>query len=104
MSEITTGNNISKPVIRGLGYNRIFTISEGVRQEGQQWGDEQGIEIDQFNADRIEVLKGHSSLLYGSDALGGVINILEPLPAPLNTVKGEVTSHTALTVHSPLTR
>ena len=92
MSEITTGNNISKPVIRGLGYNRIVTISEGVRQEGQQWGDEHGIEIDQFNADRIEVLKGPSSLFYGSDALGGVINILEPLPAPLNTVRGEVTS------------
>lgn len=89
VSEITTGNNISKPVIRGLGYNRIITISKGIRQEGQQWGDEHGIEIDQFGADRIEVLKGPSSLLYGSDALGGVINILEPLPAPLNTVRGE---------------
>jgi iron complex outermembrane receptor protein len=95
ISEITTGNGISKPVIRGLGYNRIVTIDEGVRQEGQQWGDEHGIEIDQFSADRIEVLKGPASLLYGSDALGGVINILEPLPAPLNTIRGEVSTQYA---------
>jgi len=45
VSEITTGGAISKPVIRGLGYNRIVTLNEGVRQEGGQWGDEHGIEI-----------------------------------------------------------
>jgi iron complex outermembrane receptor protein len=89
---ISTGSAISKPVIRGLGYNRIVTINEGLRQEGQQWGDEHGLEIDQFSADRIEVLKGPSSLLYGSDALGGVINILEPIPPPLGVIKGEVVS------------
>lgn len=93
VSQITTGNGISKPVIRGLGYNRIVVINEGVRQEGQQWGDEHGIEIDQFAADRIEILKGPSSLLYGSDALGGVINILEPLPAPAGKIRGEISSH-----------
>ena len=83
VSEITTGGEISKPVIRGLGYNRIVTLNEGVRQEGNQWGDEHGIEIDQFSADRIEVLKGPASLFYGSDAMGGVINILEQTPAKL---------------------
>lgn len=93
VSQITTGNEISKPVIRGLGYNRIVVVNEGVRQEGQQWGDEHGIEIDQFAADHIEILKGPSSLLYGSDALGGVINILEPLPAPLGKIRGEISSH-----------
>ncbi|MCX6284525.1 MAG: TonB-dependent receptor [Bacteroidetes bacterium] len=89
VSEITTGGEISKPVIRGLGYNRIVTLNEGVRQEGNQWGDEHGIEIDQFSADRIEVLKGPASLFYGSDAMGGVINILEQTPARPGSVEGE---------------
>jgi len=95
VSEISTGNGISKPVIRGLAYNRIVTIKDGVRQEGQQWGDEHGLEIDQFSADRIEILKGPASLLYGSDALGGVIHILEPLPAPVNTIGGEASAQYA---------
>jgi len=92
VSGITTGGGISKPVIRGLGYNRIVTVNEGLRQEGQQWGDEHGLEIDQFSADRIEVLKGPASLMYGSDALGGVINILEPVPAAQGTIQAEVNS------------
>ncbi|MBD3750472.1 MAG: TonB-dependent receptor [Sphingobacteriales bacterium] len=93
VSQITTGQAISKPVIRGLSYNRIVTINDGVKQEGQQWGDEHGVEIDQYSADRVEVLRGAASLLYGADALGGVINILEPLAAPEGTIKGEVLSN-----------
>ncbi|MBK0382173.1 TonB-dependent receptor [Pedobacter sp. SD-b] len=93
VNQITTGQAISKPVIRGLSYNRIVTINDGVKQEGQQWGDEHGIEIDQYSADRVEVLRGAASLLYGADALGGVINILEPLTVPEGTVKGEVLSN-----------
>ena len=90
VSAVSTGNGISKPVIRGLSYNRVVVVNEGVRQEGQQWGDEHGIEVDQFSADKIEILKGPSSLLYGSDALGGVINILEPIPAPQGKIRGEL--------------
>ncbi len=93
VSQITTGQAISKPVIRGLSYNRIVTLSDGVKQQGQQWGDEHGIEIDQYSADRVEVLRGAASLLYGADALGGVINILEPLTVPDGTIKGEVLSN-----------
>ncbi len=93
VSAISTGGAISKPVIRGLSYNRIVTVNEGVRQEGQQWGDEHGIEIDEFSADNIEVLKGPSSLLYGSDALGGVINILEPISPSAGKIKGELQSN-----------
>ncbi|MCX2495786.1 TonB-dependent receptor [Pedobacter sp. PF22-3] len=89
VSQITTGPSISKPVIRGLGYNRIVTLDDGIKQQGQQWGDEHGIEIDQFKSDRIEVLRGAASLMYGSDALGGVINLLEPSSAPEGQVKGE---------------
>ncbi|MDP4131730.1 MAG: TonB-dependent receptor, partial [Bacteroidota bacterium] len=72
VSALTTGPNVSKPFIRGLGYNRILTLYDGVRQEGQQWGDEHGIEVDQYGIDRVEVIKGPASLSYGSDALAGV--------------------------------
>jgi iron complex outermembrane receptor protein len=89
VSQITTGPSISKPVIRGLGYNRIVTLDDGIKQQGQQWGDEHGIEIDQFKSDRIEILRGAASLMYGSDALGGVINILEPSTAPEGQINGE---------------
>jgi len=89
VSQITTGPGISKPVIRGLSYNRVVTVNNGVKQQGQQWGDEHGIEIDQYSADHVEVLKGPASLMYGSDALGGVINILDGLPAPDGTLRGE---------------
>ncbi len=93
VSQITTGPGISKPVIRGLGYNRVVTLSDGVKQQGQQWGDEHGIELDQYQADRVEILRGAASLQYGSDAIGGVINLVEPLaPAP-GKIKGELLSN-----------
>jgi len=80
VTAVTTGPNISKPFIRGLGYNRVLTLYDGIRQEGQQWGDEHGIEIDQFGISRAEVIKGPASLTYGSDALAGVINLIPYIP------------------------
>ncbi|RYD94313.1 MAG: TonB-dependent receptor, partial [Sphingobacteriales bacterium] len=76
VNAVTTGPNISKPFIRGLGYNRVLTLYDGIRQEGQQWGDEHGIEIDAYGLGRVEVVKGPASLTYGSDALAGVINLI----------------------------
>lgn len=73
LAQITTGSGISKPVIRGLGYNRLVTVNDGIRQEGQQWGDEHGIEIDPQSVRNIEILKGPASLMYGSDAMAGVV-------------------------------
>ncbi len=73
VSQITTGGGISKPVIRGLGYNRVVVVNDGIRQEGQQWGDEHGIEIDPASVHSVEILKGPASLMYGSDAMAGVI-------------------------------
>ena len=73
MAQVTTGSGISKPVIRGLGYNRLVTVNDGIRQEGQQWGDEHGIEIDPQSVRSIEILKGPASLMYGSDAMAGVV-------------------------------
>ncbi|MBL4715973.1 MAG: TonB-dependent receptor, partial [Bacteroidia bacterium] len=80
ISQITTGGAISKPVIRGLGYNRVVVLNNNIRQEGQQWGDEHGIEIDEFSVERVEIIKGPGSLMYGSDAMAGVINFLAPKP------------------------
>ena len=79
LSQVTTGSGISKPVIRGLGYNRVVVISDGVRQEGQQWGDEHGVEVDGGAVHSVEILKGPASLMYGSDAMAGVV-ILHPQP------------------------
>jgi iron complex outermembrane receptor protein len=92
VSELTTGPAISKPIIRGLGYNRLVVINDGVRQEGQQWGDEHGIEIDENSVSRIEIVKGPASLIYGSDALAGVVNIITTNPVPVNTIKANVLS------------
>ncbi len=90
VAQISTGPAISKPVIRGLGYNRVVIVNDGIRQEGQQWGDEHGIEIDELNVSRAEVLKGPASLMYGSDALAGVVNFISIVPAPIGTVKGNI--------------
>ena len=79
ISEITTGGGISKPVIRGMGYNRVIVVNDGIRQEGQQWGDEHGIEIDGAGVHSVEILKGPASLMYGSDALAGIL-IFHPEP------------------------
>lgn len=81
LNAVKTGPNISKPFIRGLGYNRVLTLYDGLRQEGQQWGDEHGIEADAYNIDRAEVIKGPASLLYGSDALAGVVSLFPFLPS-----------------------
>ncbi|MBR3856673.1 MAG: TonB-dependent receptor [Bacteroidaceae bacterium] len=77
LSQISTGAGISKPVIRGLGYNRVVVVDQGIRQEGQQWGDEHGLEVDEEGVHSVEVLKGPASLMYGSDAIAGVM-ILHP--------------------------
>ena len=90
VASLSTGPAISKPVIRGLGYNRVLTVNDGVRQEGQQWGDEHGIEIDESSVSKIEILKGPASLIYGSDAMAGVINIITNVPVENNSMKANI--------------
>ena len=83
------GSGFSKPMIRGMGFNRISVTKNGVKLEGQQWGSDHGLEIDAFDIERVTISKGPSSLLHGSDAMGGVIEILQT-PAPLgNQIFGE---------------
>jgi iron complex outermembrane receptor protein len=79
---LSTGVGIGKPVIRGLTSNRVLILDNGQRLETQQWGDEHGPNLETALADRIEVIRGPASVLYGSDALGGVVNVIpKPLPA-----------------------
>lgn len=82
ISQISTGPGISKPVIRGLGYNRVVVVKDGIKQEGQQWGDEHGLEVDQYAVQSAEILKGPASVMYGSDAMAGVINLQSAHPLP----------------------
>lgn len=90
VSTVSTGPNVSKPYIRGLGGSRVLTLFDGVRQEGQQWGEEHGVEVDQFLVDRVEVVKGPASLMYGSDALAGVVNLIPAPPVAAGILKGAV--------------
>ncbi len=80
LNAVNTGPNVSKPFIRGLGYNRVLTLYDGVRQEGQQWGDEHGLEADAYNIEKGEVIKGPASLMFGSDATAGVVSIMSTMP------------------------
>ena len=80
LSAVKTGPNISKPFIRGLGYNRVLTLYDGIRQEGQQWGDEHGIEVDPYQVQKTVLVKGPASLLYGADAIAGVISFYSFMP------------------------
>ena len=92
MAQITTGGGISKPIIRGLGYNRIIVMNEGVRQEGQQWGDEHGIEVDPQIVNSVEILKGPASLMYGSDAIAGVVILHSAPTLPQGEMRANVST------------
>lgn len=81
VSMLQTGSTISKPVIQGLHSNRILTLNNGIRQEGQQWGSEHAPEIDPFIARQITVIKGAEAIRYGAEAIGGVV-LVEPPSLP----------------------
>ncbi len=82
VSTINIGSGQSKPVIRGLGFNRVSVIQNGVKHEAQQWGNDHGLEIDQYDIETIKIVKGPASLVYGSDAIAGVVDI-QPNKIPL---------------------
>jgi iron complex outermembrane receptor protein len=93
ISQISTGAGISKPIIRGLGYNRVVVVNDGIRQEGQQWGDEHGIELDENTVNNVEILKGPASLSYGSDAMAGVVNLISAPTLGNGKIKGVLTTN-----------
>jgi len=89
VSQISTGTSIGKPVIRGLSANRVLVYSQGVRLENQQFGDEHGLGLNDSGIESVEVIKGPASLLYGSDALGGVLYFNPEKFADANTLKAD---------------
>lgn len=90
VSTINIGSGQSKPAIRGLGFNRVVVVQNGIKHEAQQWGNDHGLEIDQYGIENIQIIKGPASLVYGSDAIAGVVDI-QPNKIPLqNSFDGEV--------------
>ncbi len=85
VTQLTTGAGISKPVIRGLAGNRVQVNMLGQRFDNQQWQDEHGLGLSDLGVDRVQVIKGPAALQYGSDAIGGVLNVQEEKPAPVGT-------------------
>jgi len=90
ISQLTTGPAISKPVIRGLYGNRVLAVLSGLKFDNQQWQDEHGLGLNDVGIDRIEVIKGPASLLYGSEAIGGILNIIEEAPNKPGEKNGDV--------------
>lgn len=90
INSMDIGTGISKPMIRGLGYYRVVIANNGIKYEGQQWSNHHGISIDQNAIENIEIIKGPSCLQFGSDAIGGAINILNPDILEENGLKGEI--------------
>ncbi|HKO77629.1 MAG TPA: TonB-dependent receptor [Flavobacterium sp.] len=89
VSQVSTGTSIGKPVIRGLSGNRVLVYTQGVRLENQQFGDEHGLGLNDSGVENVEVIKGPASLLYGSDALGGVLFFNPEKFALANTFQGD---------------
>ncbi len=79
--DLSTGREIGKPVIRGLSGSRVLVLSDGMRLEDYAWSDEDGPSVDAAMADRVEVVRGPATVLYGADAVGGVVNVI-PRPIP----------------------
>lgn len=86
---ISKGSGVSKPVIRGLSMNDVLTLSNGVRFENYQYSSHHPLGIDEFGIANVEIIKGPASLLYGSDAIGGVINFIKEKPAPMGVIQGD---------------
>jgi len=87
---LTTGPLVIRPIIRGLSSNRVLTVVDGVRFETQQWDNEHGIGVNELGLDRVEIIKGPSSLLYGPEAMGGVVHFIEEQPAAVGTTTGDI--------------
>ena len=86
------GAGASKPIVRGLGFNRVVVAENGTKHEGQQWGADHGLEIDAFAAEEVEVIKNSGAIEYGSDAIGGVVNIKTDAVPNKNSFTGSYTA------------
>ncbi len=87
---ISKGSGVITPVIRGLSTTNLILVNNGVRMENFQFSENHPFLIDESTVDRIEIIKGPASLLYGSDAIGGVLNLISEKPAPTGKIKGSI--------------
>ncbi|WP_299780025.1 TonB-dependent receptor [uncultured Formosa sp.] len=90
VSTINIGSGQSKPVIRGLGFNRVAVVQNGIKHEAQQWGNDHGLEIDQYGIENIQIIKGPASLVYGSDAIAGVVDIQPNAIPSIHSFSGDI--------------
>lgn len=86
---ISKGPGVAKPVIRGLSMDNVLVLNNGVRNENYQYSDHHPLGIDEFGIAEVEIIKGPASLLYGSDAIGGVVNFIREKPAPVGQIMGD---------------
>lgn len=77
IDNISTGTGINKVVVRGLSGTRVVTYINGVRIENQQWGSDHGIGFTSLGFSSVEIMKGPSSIIFGADALGGVLYFVD---------------------------
>jgi iron complex outermembrane recepter protein len=94
VSVIQLGPSIAKPVIRGLNSQRVLVMNGGLRQEDQQWGTEHAPNLDSFDADAITVVRGAATVLYGPDALGGVVRVDHAMVADTGRARSELAFNT----------
>ena len=87
ISAISRGNNIATPVIRGLSTTNIVVLNNGIRMENYQFSQDHPYTIDGSDIKNVEIIKGPASLLYGSDAVGGVLNFVKQQPAPVGELQ-----------------
>ncbi|MCH7397919.1 TonB-dependent receptor [Belliella sp. DSM 107340] len=90
VNEISLGPGISKPVIRGLSFSRVLSVYQGGRFENQQWGADHGLGLSETGISNIELIKGPASIIYGSGAMAGVVNLIEEKDAAAGKVEGDV--------------
>ncbi len=91
VSSLKTGFTIAKPMIQGMYGSRVVVLNNGLKQEGQQWGQEHGLEIDPYNTAQISLVKGAEALQYTGDAIGGVL-LVEPMYNATDTLKMSFTT------------
>lgn len=85
VANIGTGDALGTPVIRGVSENRVRIVNDGVGLNHQQWSFRHSPHLDPILGERVEVVRGPSSVMWGPDALGGVVNIVQgPLPSAPN--------------------
>lgn len=90
---IAKSPGVSKPVIRGLSMTNILVLNNGVKLENFQFAQDHPFIINEYGIDKVEVIKGPASLLYGSGAVGGIINFVKEKPATYNTISGDFHQH-----------